>query len=281
MRLPHPYALEHVLAPTPSLTVFVAEASSGQVVGLLAIDESGPRPLVVGPLVPDDQLAELYGRALLEYALGWARLNGIALVQVKVDLDEERGIGFYLNQGFLALEARQYLLEAHPDKKPPPTEPEGFAFGPCPEMLSSDYLRLYQGIGGPLGWPDRSGWSRPQVFEHLQRPGMHLLAAREGDTFVGFAELEVRGPGEAELIHFGLLEPYRGRGLGGAFLAHVLQQAWDQWKLNRVWAISHSTDHPACLPTYLGYGFAKARAMVFLEKDLESAAQPKADLLAQ
>jgi GNAT superfamily N-acetyltransferase len=147
-------------------------------------------------------------------------------------------------------------------------------------MLSSDYMRLYQEIGQPLGWTDWSHWTRPQVFEYLQRPGLHLLAMREGDKFIGFAELEERQSGVAELIHFGLLETYRGRGLGGIFLEHVLQYAWEQLHLQTIRLSTLSTDAPQALPNYLKRGFRKERAMVFLERNLEAATPPKASLLA-
>lgn len=280
MRLPFPYTLERLLEPSPKLTVFVAEPRPGQVVGLLAIDESFSRPLLIGPLVPDDQLADLYGRALLDHGLGWARVNGISRVEAKVDFGEDRGLGFFINQGFQALEKRQYVLEAHPGRRKPTPVPEGFSVGPSPDMLSSDYMRLYQEIGQELGWSDWSHWTRPQVFEYLQRPGLHLLAMREGDKFIGFAELEERQPGEAEMIHFGLIDAYRGRGLGGIFLEHVLHYAWEQADLKTIRLTTLSTDSPQALPNYLKRGFRKERAMVFLEKDLETATPPKASLLA-
>lgn len=280
MRLPSPYTLERLLAPSPQMTVFVAEGRQGEPIGLLAIDESRRRPLVVGPLVPNEQLSELYGRALLDFALAWARLNGISRLQVKVDLGEDRAISFFINQGFRTLEMRQYVLEAHPSKRAPAPVPPGFSFGPCPEMLSSDYMRLYQEIGGPLGWADRSAWTRPQVFEHLQKPGLHLLAVREGDDFVGFAEFEERQALHAELVYFGLLESHRGRGLGGAFLEHALNYGWEQlhWEAIRVSTLT--TDAPQALPNYLKRGFRKERAMVFLEKDLETAFEARPNLLA-
>lgn len=280
MRLPHPFTLDRLLAPSPRLTVFVAEGRQGEATGLLALDEGGHRPLVIGPLVSDDQLAELYCRALLDHGLAWARLNGINLVQVKVDLGEDRAIGFFINQGFQTLEMRQYVLEAHPNKRVPAAVPAGFSFGPCPEMLSSDYMRLYQSIGAPLGWADRSQWTRPQIFEHLQKPGLHLLAAREGDDFIGFAELEERKPGEADLVYFGLLESHRGRGLGGAFLEHVLHHAWEQLHLQAIRVSTMTTDAPQALPNYLKRGFRKERAMVFLEKNLESPVPSRPSLLS-
>jgi ribosomal protein S18 acetylase RimI-like enzyme len=133
-------------------------------------------------------------------------------------------------------------------------------------MLSSDYLRLYTDIGGPLGWTERLNWTRPQVFEHLQQPGVHLLSARAGETYLGFAELLARR-NEAELIHFGILPSFRGRGVGTAFLNHLLHHAFDQLGLERIWlATLTSEEEKSQLGLFTRSGFRQERSLVYLEK---------------
>ncbi|MDB5097488.1 MAG: GCN5-related N-acetyltransferase [Cyanobacteria bacterium RYN_339] len=269
LRLPYPFTLDKLLEPGSGLDVFVAAPQPERVVGLIAFDRRGTDPLMVGPLVSDEQLADLYVRALMGHGLDWARDGGLTHVRVKVDLGEERGLSFFLNQGFQLLESRQYLLAARRGiRRPAPTPFEGVRFGLSPEMLSSDYLRLYQ----ELGWSERLAWSRPKVFEHLQQPGVHLLSARAGDTYLGFAELQVRHDA-AELSHFGVLPAFRGRGVGSAFLEHVLTFAFEQLELERVWVATLMGEaDKGPMPFFTKRGFRQERALVYLEKKLIPAA---------
>lgn len=267
LRLPHPYTVDRLLDPASSLVVFVADAGSDRVVGLIAFDPHRADPLMIGPLVPDEQLADLYVRALLSHGLDWAHQQGLDRVRVKIDLGEERALAFFLNQGFQLLEAREYILAARRSRRPVPTPIEGVRFGLSPEMLSSDYLRLYQEIGGPLGWAERLNWTRPQVFEHLQQKGVYLFSARAGETYLGFAELQERIPGEAEIVHFGLLPSFRGRGVGSAFLEHLLYQAFEQLELESVWiATSAAADQKAMVDFFTRRGFRQDRSLVYLER---------------
>jgi GNAT superfamily N-acetyltransferase len=270
MRLPYPYTLESLLEAPADLKVFVAEARAGQVNGALAVLDDAHRPQLIGPLVSDDQLADLFGRALVDHGVAWARAEGRDAVETRIDLDDERGLGLYTHQGFTTTDRREYALVATARELSPAALPDGLTVGPSADMLSSDYVKLHQSTGTPLGRTDWSQVPRPQVFEHLQRAGMHLLALRDGDKFVGFAELEDRGPGVAELLHFGLIESHRGGGLGGQFLDHVLAYAWDQLHLQEVRVSTRSTDAPQALPNFARHGFRKERAMVVLEKLLDA-----------
>ena len=67
-------------------------------------------------------------------------------------------------------------------------------------------------------------------------------SAREGD--------------DVEIVSFGLLPGFAGRGLGGALLATVTQAAWDDGA-ERVWLHTCSLDSPAALPSYERRGFRR------------------------
>ena len=275
LRLPHGYAIEDLVVNAEGLSVFVAETGQDRVVGLIAIDERGDAPLLLGPLVADDQLADLFGHALMGSCLTWAADAGLELLRAKVDLEDDRGLTFFLNQGFMLLGHRQYILAARKLKRPAPEAPEGLKIGPSPEMLSSDYQRLYAEIGEPLGWTERLEWTRPQIFEHLQQPGVHLYGARAGETYLGFAEVAARDSGEAEITHFGVSPAFRRRGVGGALLDHVVWHATETLGYERVW-LAAATDDTGRLPfDPAKHGLRQERAMVFLEKRLAEVARPR------
>jgi ribosomal protein S18 acetylase RimI-like enzyme len=135
-------------------------------------------------------------------------------------------------------------------------------------MLSSDYQRLYLEIGAAVGWTDRAGWTRPQLFEHLKRTDVLLYAVRAGDIFLGFAELEAREPGEAELTHFGVLPAFRGQGVARALLAQVIAHATEFQGLERIWLVATTDESGQLAFDPAKHGLRQERALVWLEKKL-------------
>jgi ribosomal protein S18 acetylase RimI-like enzyme len=268
LRLPPPYAVDDLLARAEGLTVFVAETGPETVVGLIAVDERGEEPLLLGPLLAADQLADLYGKSLLREALAWSEAEKLGGLQVKLDLGEDHVMGFFLNHGFRLLGTREHLLAARPGQLTPPECPDGLRVGQSPDMLSSDYLHLYGEIGAELGWRERLAWTRPQVFEHLQRPDVLLFAVRAGSSYLGFAELKVHGGEGAELHHFGVLPAFRRRGVGSALLAHVLWHCTEVLGHPRVWLTARTDDSGKLAFDPSRHGLRLERVLVYLEKRL-------------
>lgn len=275
IRLPYPYAIEDLVVNREGLIVLVAETSPERVVGLVAIDAreaaasvGGGAPCMIGPLLSNDQLADLFGKALMNAALAWATEADLPALEAKVDLGEDRGLQLYLGQGFKLQGTRQYVLAARKGKHQAPEPLDGLRIGPCPDMLSSDYQRLYAEIGAAAGWTERAEWTRPQLFEHLKRQAVALYAVRAGDTFLGFAELEAREPGEAELTHFGILPAFRGRGVAKALLGHVIAHATESLGLERVWLVATTDESGQLAFDPAKHGLRQERALVWLEKKL-------------
>lgn len=268
IRLPHPYTVESLLSPREGLTVFVAASSRMNVLGLIAIDESGDRPLLIGPLVSDEQLADLLAMALLTHGLQWAGSIGFPGVRAKLDVDEDRGIGLFIGQGFQVQGLQEFVLSATPKEGEPVQLPPGLTVGPCPDLVSSDYLRLVKEAGDGPGAKARMGWTRPEVFQHLQRTDTHMIAARHDDAFVGLIELAEKGDDEAELAFFGLVGAYRDDEIASAFVQHALHHASRQLQLKRVWLTVATDDADQHVSPFLRWGFKRERAMVVLEKAL-------------
>ena len=70
----------------------------------------------------------------------------------------------------------------------------------------------------------------------------------------GYVELDERPDRCVEIVMFGLLPDFVGRGLGKAFLSTAIDLAWVR-KPERVWLHTGSLDHPVALPNYLARGF--------------------------
>jgi GNAT superfamily N-acetyltransferase len=127
------------------------------------------------------------------------------------------------------------------------------------ESPSVTYYRwLYDEVGRDYHWLGRKKLSDAELASLLADPldEVHALAA-DGVT-AGFAELDRRVPGEVELVQFGLLREFIGRGLGKYFLQWVIDRSFG-YGVGRLWLHTCTLDHPAALPNYLKAGFALYR----------------------
>jgi GNAT superfamily N-acetyltransferase len=113
---------------------------------------------------------------------------------------------------------------------------------------------LYTAVGGDWLWLDRLGWTYERWLRHLDRPELETWVAYLSGTPAGYFELE-RQPGEnVEILYFGLLPRFVGRGLGGRLLTRAVERAWEMGA-SRVWVHTCSLDGPAALPGYQARGF--------------------------
>jgi ribosomal protein S18 acetylase RimI-like enzyme len=113
---------------------------------------------------------------------------------------------------------------------------------------------FYTAVGGEWYWTDRLVWDRARWLAYLDRPELRTLVLTTGGLPAGYCELERQADGEVELVYFGLLPQFAGRGLGGPFLTEVVRRAWADGA-GRVWVHTCSLDHPAALANYQARGF--------------------------
>ncbi len=111
---------------------------------------------------------------------------------------------------------------------------------------------FYAEIGRPFAWIDREGWPAARWQAWAERVETWLVHDR--GTPAGYAELDHR-PDEAlvELAYFGLLAPFRGRGLGGALLTAAVRRALAL--APRVVVSTNERDGEHALAGYLARGF--------------------------
>ncbi len=125
----------------------------------------------------------------------------------------------------------------------------------CPPSF---YRYLYREVGRPWHWIDRLPWPDEFIRTHLASAGIETWLLSHDTVPAGFAELERAPDGSVELVYFGLLPDFIGRGVGRAFLDAVLERAWDGGS-RRVWLHTCTLDHPRALPHYLSAGFRVVR----------------------
>ena len=71
----------------------------------------------------------------------------------------------------------------------------------------------------------------------------------------GYFELRRDAENGVEIVYFGLLKEFHGRGLGGHLLSQAVQRAWEAGA-GRVWVHTNTLDHPFALPNYVKRGFS-------------------------
>jgi ribosomal protein S18 acetylase RimI-like enzyme len=161
----------------------------------------------------------------------------------------------------------KYLEMTDPAQLRPPRAPDpGLevrrAALPCPELNRF----LYTAVGGDWHWLDRLGWSYQRWLAYLDRPELETWVGHLEGTPAGYFELEERPDTGVEIVYFGLLPGFVGRGVGGHLLARAVTRAWAR-QPPCVWLHTCSLDHPAALANYLARGFRQYREEV-QEKDL-------------
>ena len=113
---------------------------------------------------------------------------------------------------------------------------------------------LYRAVGGDWYWIYRLGWSRERWQAHVNRPQLATWVGYVDGAPAGYAELELQAERSVEIVYFGLLPQFVGRGLGGAFLTEAVRSAW-AIGAQRVWLHTCNLDHPAALAHYQARGF--------------------------
>ena len=126
------------------------------------------------------------------------------------------------------------------------------AIEPSPELQRF----FYTAVGGGYFWTDRLGWPRARWLAACGR--WRTFVAYLRGTPAGYYNLERMGEDRVEIVYFGLLPGFHGRGLGAALLTDAARRAW-ALGARRVTVNTCSLDAPGALPNYLARGFRVER----------------------
>lgn len=118
------------------------------------------------------------------------------------------------------------------------------------------YRYLYEQVGRSHHWQVRRKQSDEVVREIIRSEKTLLHVFYVDGCPAGFAETSLRGlPQQAEIIYFGLMPDYQGRGLARFFLRGVIAAAWGQ-DPGKLVLQTNSLDSPRALQLYQKEGFA-------------------------
>lgn len=117
------------------------------------------------------------------------------------------------------------------------------------------YRYLYEVIGKPHHWMLRRMQSDDKVASVLQAEETRILLLYVDGCPAGFAEMRLNLPESVDLLYFGLVPDYQGRGLAKFFFAEVLAAAWSQ-SPQKLKLETNTLDSPRALQLYQRMGFS-------------------------
>jgi GNAT superfamily N-acetyltransferase len=125
------------------------------------------------------------------------------------------------------------------------------------------YRELYDSVGRDWHWLERKRLADDELSAiiHDKLVEFHVLYVA-GEP-AGFCELDLRTENQVQLMYFGLVPEFIGRGLGKYFLNWIVRKAWFSGP-QRVWLHTCELDHQAALPNYRKAGF-----VVFDQKTID------------
>ena len=125
-------------------------------------------------------------------------------------------------------------------------------------ISASEYRALYSQVGERWFWRDRLIWTEVELDRYLSSSDVHVWTLNIGGATAGYFELQRHPDDTVELMYFGLVESFIGRGLGGWLLTRAAEEAF-AIGARRVILNTCTLDSPRALPNYLARGFAIVR----------------------
>ena len=113
---------------------------------------------------------------------------------------------------------------------------------------------FYKQVGKKHRWIDRLSWSDEKWYSYISNQNLETYVISENYDLAGFFELlynpELK---ETEILYFGLLEEYIGKGIGGYALSVAIKKSFEK-NIKRVWLHTCTLDHPNALKNYIARG---------------------------
>ena len=152
-----------------------------------------------------------------------------------------------------------YVEMTAPDQLNPAALVPGLTLAPV-DRASPFIPGILARIGAPHGWRSASRTEPEWALWFAEHPDRTFwLLSLDGEP-AGMVTCDLHPGGETEIVTFGLLPEFVGKGLGGFALTLAVQQAWNLApSVERVWLHTSTVDHPRALPNYHRRGFRTFR----------------------
>ena len=121
----------------------------------------------------------------------------------------------------------------------------------------NEYREYYYGVGERYFWLDRMVMPDEDLLKKINASNVDIFIFKINNEAAGYIEF-LKEEKFVEILYFGLLPGYVGKGFGKYFLHWVIAKAWSyhpQWvQLNTC-----TLDHPNALSTYKKAGFIEVK----------------------
>lgn len=128
------------------------------------------------------------------------------------------------------------------------------------------YRALYRRVGTDWIWSDRLRYDEAALTAIIQHPKVVVSALVHGGEDIGLLELDFRREKECELVFFGIVPEWVGRGAGRFMMNEAIARAWSE-PIERFWVHTCTLDHPAAVDFYVRSGFTPFRRQVVIIDD--------------
>ena len=149
------------------------------------------------------------------------------------------------------------FLEMHQPKEFPTPLANTFFESLSRPVEVNDYRKYYYGVGENYYWLDRMVMPDEELFQKINASNVEIYVFYVNNEAAGYIEF-LKEEKFVEVLYFGLLPGFIGKGLGRYFLQWVIAKAWSyhpQWiQLNTC-----TLDHPNALSTYKKAGFVEVK----------------------
>lgn len=152
---------------------------------------------------------------------------------------------------FLEMHARQHL--------PPLLSGTTFKLLPKPVSVN-EYRRYYYGVGEKWYWLDRMVMPDNELSDKINAENTAIFIFYADNETAGFIEF-VTEKRFVEILYFGLLPAFIGKGWGKYFLQWVVGKAW-YYKPEWIQLNTCTLDHPNALHVYKSLGFIPVRTEI-------------------
>lgn len=140
------------------------------------------------------------------------------------------------------------------EPQPMPALRPGAFFHRWPKPIAvADYRSCYFGVGEKHQWIDRMVMPDEELEEKINAAHIDIWLFEWEGQRAGFAEF-ILDKAFTEILYFGLLPEFIGRGLGKYFLQWAIAKAWE-YGAPVVQLNTCTLDHPHALPNYVAAGF--------------------------
>jgi GNAT superfamily N-acetyltransferase len=152
------------------------------------------------------------------------------------------------------------FLEMHERKQVPVSLP-GTHFELLPKPISvNEYRKYYYAVGEKHFWLDRMVMPDKELFEKINAPNVDIYVFYVNNEPAGYIEF-LKEEKFVEILYFGMMPEFIGKGLGKYFLQWVIAKAWT-YRPKWIQLNTCTLDHPNALGIYKKAGFSEVRTEI-------------------